>query len=78
MLVHTLYSGLFDVATVFLYGALDEIIYMALPDGYSQFLQDKFQLEYSFTEYFLLLEKALYGVFQAARHWWKRRFSFPV
>jgi hypothetical protein len=44
MLIHKIASGQFDVVTAFLYGALDEIIYLAFPDGYSQFLQEKFQL----------------------------------
>jgi Reverse transcriptase (RNA-dependent DNA polymerase) len=49
---------------------------MAFPAGYSQFLQDKLQLVYSSTEYCLLLEKALYGLVQAARQWWKRMNDF--
>jgi Reverse transcriptase (RNA-dependent DNA polymerase) len=76
MLIHKLSSGQFDVVTAFLYGALDEIIYMAFPDGYSQYLQDKFQLVYSSTEHCLLLEKALYGLVQAARNGWKRINDF--
>jgi L-rhamnose mutarotase len=64
------------VVAAFLYGALGEIIYMAFPDGYSQFLQHKFQLVYSSTEYCLLLEKALYGLVQAAQQWWKRMNNF--
>jgi hypothetical protein len=69
MLIHKLSSGQFDVVTAFLYSELDEIIYMTFPDGYSQFLQEKYQLVYSSTDHCLLLEKALYGLFQAARQW---------
>ena len=72
MLIYRLSSGQFDVVTAFLYGLLDEIIYMAFPDGYELFLQEKFGLTYSSTEYCLLLEKALYGLVQAARQWWKK------
>jgi Reverse transcriptase (RNA-dependent DNA polymerase) len=45
---------------------------MPFPDGYEQFLKDKFQFDYSSTEYFPLLEKALCGLVQAARQWGKR------
>jgi Reverse transcriptase (RNA-dependent DNA polymerase) len=76
LLIHKLSSGQFDVVTAFLYGELDEIIYMNFPYGYSQFLQEKYQLVYSSTDHCLLLEKALYGLFQAARQWWKRVNEF--
>jgi Reverse transcriptase (RNA-dependent DNA polymerase) len=33
MLLYRLSSGQFDVVTAFLYGVLDEILYMAFPDG---------------------------------------------
>ena len=72
MLIYRLSSGQFDVVTAFLYGLVDESIYMAFPDGYELFLQEKFGLTYSSTEYCLLLEKALYGLVQAARQWWKK------
>jgi Reverse transcriptase (RNA-dependent DNA polymerase) len=34
-------SGQFDIVTAFLYGELDEILFMALPEGYLQFLKQK-------------------------------------
>ena len=72
MLIYRLSSGQFDVVTAFLYGVLDEIIYMYFPEGYERFLKENLGLNYSSTEYCLLLEKALYGLVQAARQWWKR------
>ena len=44
---------------------------MMLPDGYEKYLHDK-GLNYSSQEYCLLLMKALYGLVQAARQWWKK------
>jgi Reverse transcriptase (RNA-dependent DNA polymerase) len=76
MLIHKLSSGQFDVVTAFLYGDLDEIIYMNFPDGYSDFLQETYQKVVSPTDHCLLLEKALYGLVQAARQWWKRVNAF--
>jgi hypothetical protein len=55
------------VVTAFLYGDLDEIIYMNFPDGYSDFLQETYHMVKSPTDHCLLLEKALYGLVQAAR-----------
>jgi Reverse transcriptase (RNA-dependent DNA polymerase) len=76
MLIHKLSSGQFDVVTAFLYGDLDEMIYMNFPDGYSDFLQEKSDKVVSSTDHCLLLEKALYGLVQAARQWWKRVNAF--
>ena len=72
MLIYGLSSGQFDVVTAFLYGNLEEIIYMRFPKGYARFLQEKQNQIYDENEYCLLLEKALYGLVQAARQWWKR------
>jgi Reverse transcriptase (RNA-dependent DNA polymerase) len=72
MLIHKISSGQFDVVTAFLYGDSDEIIYMNFPDGYSDFLQEKYHMVKSSTDHCLLLDKAFYGLFQAATHWWKR------
>jgi hypothetical protein len=57
---------LIDVETAFLYGDLDEEIYLKLPSGY----QEVFGNEENFD--CLLLKKSLYGLVQAARQWWKQ------
>ena len=61
----------FDIETAFLYGTLDEEIYMIFPDGYEKYLHDK-GMNYSEQDYCLLLTRALYGLVQAARQWWKK------
>ncbi len=61
----------FDVETAFLYGDLDELLYMEFPEGYEEYLL-LHGLRYSASEYCLLLLKALYGLVQAARQWWKK------
>ena len=50
-----------DVMTAFLYGNLDEEIYMEQPPGYKIKGQEKKVLK---------LKKAIYGLKQAARAWW--------
>ena len=72
MLMHGLYSEQFDIETAFLYGNLEEEIYMEFPDGYEAFLKEERREEYSSTEYCLLLLMALYGLVQAARQWYKK------
>jgi hypothetical protein len=71
-ILYRLSSGQFDVVTAFLYGFLEEIIYMVFPSGYDRYLKEFHNKTYSPEEYCLLLEKALYGLVQAARQWWKK------
>ncbi|MGL4341969.1 MAG: reverse transcriptase domain-containing protein, partial [Lactococcus lactis] len=72
MLIHGLYSEQFDIETAFLYGNLDEEIYMEFPDGYEEFLKTERGEKYSSDEYCVLLFMALYGLVQAARQWYKK------
>jgi hypothetical protein len=80
-------SGQFDIVTAFLYGELDETLYMALPEGYIAFLKQKKSEDPGYKiplgsgvlfenvtekDYCLSLEKAIYGLVQAARQWWKK------
>ena len=60
-LVWQLDAILIDVDTAFLYGDLEEEIYMDLPEGMT-----------GFDDECLLLLKALYGLVQAARQWYKK------
>lgn len=71
MLKHNLQSKQFDVETAFLYGNLEEKLYMDFPDGYESYLLDK-GINLKQSENCLLLNKALYGLVQAARQWWRK------
>ena len=56
-----------DISTAFLYGEVEEEIYIERPDGYDVQLSD---------DQALRLEKALYGLKQAPRNWNKTLMQF--
>ena len=60
----------FDVETAFLYGDLDEEIYMTFPELYNDYLKETGRETYDPDKYCLRLKKACYGLVQAARQWW--------
>ncbi len=63
-LIHNYEAEIIDVETAFLYGNLEEKIYMKIPDGLSNYVQVS-------NEDCLELKKSIYGLVQAARQWWK-------
>jgi hypothetical protein len=65
-------AGQFDIETAFLYGLLDEELWMTIPEGYTKYLQDKHNQTVDSTTHCLKLKKAIYGLVQAARQWWKK------
>jgi hypothetical protein len=65
-------SEQFDVETAFLYGDLDEEIWMEFPEGYVDYLQEVHKRNYEESEWCVELGKAIYGLVQAARQWWKK------
>ena len=67
-----LQTGQFDVETAFLYGDLDEELWMVLPDGYQEYVRESYAIEISPAVHCLRLRKAIYGLVQAARQWWKK------
>jgi hypothetical protein len=71
-LLKKLKTGQFDIETAFLYSDLDEEIWMKFPDGYSRYLKEKHNKDYDYHKYCVKLKKALYGLVQAARQWWKK------
>jgi Reverse transcriptase (RNA-dependent DNA polymerase) len=65
-------TGQFDIETAFLYSDLEEEIYMRMPKGYAQYLLEVHNKEIAPNTFVLLLNKAIYGLVQAARQWWKK------
>ncbi len=68
MMLYLLYkydSKIIDVETAFLYGDLEEQIYMKIPEGLQEYTQVP---EDACVE----LNKSIYGLVQAARQWWKK------
>ena len=55
-----------DVKTAFLHGIIDQLLYVEVPKGYEQQWKDQV----------CLLKKALYGVKQSPRLWYKRLAEF--
>jgi hypothetical protein len=65
-------AGQFDIETAFLYGDLDEEIWMQLPEGYSEYVKTTHNTNIHTDTHCVKLLKALYGLVQAARQWWKK------
>jgi Reverse transcriptase (RNA-dependent DNA polymerase) len=70
--MYKLMEGQFDIETAFLYGDLDEEIWMEFPDGHEDYLQETNQTQTDPKTHCVKLNKALYGFLQAARQWWKK------
>ena len=65
-------AGQFDIETAFLYGELEEELWMEIPEGYTRYLMEKHKRSLDPKTHCLLLTKAIYGLVQAARQWWKK------
>jgi hypothetical protein len=65
-------AGQFDIETAFLYGDLEEEIWMQLPEGYSEYVYETKGVKIDSMTHCVRLKKALYGLVQAARQWWKK------
>ena len=55
-------AGQFDIETAFLYGDLEEEIWMEIPDGYTDYLKQTHNQDIIASDHCLLLLKALYGL----------------
>ena len=64
--LHKYDSRIIDVETAFLYGDLDEEIYMKVPNGLEDYTGEKLD------GVCLELKRSIYGLVQAARQWWKK------
>ena len=56
-----------DIETAFLYGVLDEEIFMKIPEGLDEYLESTFE-----NNECLILDKAIYGLVQATRQFHKK------
>jgi hypothetical protein len=45
---------------------------MAIPEGYEKYVKEKHKKDIHTNTHFLKLTKAIYGLVQAARQWWKK------
>ena len=57
----------FDVETAFLYGTIEEEIYMKIPDGFEEVIGTVDREQEA-----LKIDGAMYGLVQAARQWWQK------
>jgi hypothetical protein len=80
-------AGQFDIETAFLYGDLEEQLWMDFPEGYTKYIQElkingktneiPISSKHDISNinekgYCCELKKAIYGLVQAARQWWKK------
>ena len=68
-IIENLDMRLMDVVTAYLYGSLDNDIYMKIPEGYRmpEAYNSKFRSMYS-----IKLQRSLYGLKQSGRIWYNR------
>jgi hypothetical protein len=64
--------GQFDIKTAFLYGKLEEDLWMAITEEYYRNAKEKHNKDININTHCLKLTKAIYGLEQAARQWWKK------
>ena len=60
-------AEIIDIKTAFLYGNLEEEIYLKIPDGYKKYTSKKIDKNDC-----LILDQAIYGLVQAARQFFKK------
>ena len=67
MIIENMKGKVVDIDNAFLNGDLDHEIYMKIPEGYDEVIYPRVDKEDC-----LILQKAIYGLVQAARQFWKK------
>ena len=67
MVIENVKGKVVDIDNAFLNGDLEHEIYMKLPEGYDEVISEDVDKEDC-----LILQKAIYGLVQAARQFWKK------
>ena len=67
MIIENMKGKVVDIENAFLNGDLEHEIYMKIPEGYDEVINPGVDKEYC-----LILQKAIYGLVQAARQFWKK------
>ena len=67
MLIHNLKGKVVDIDNAFLNGDLEHEIYVKIPEGYDEVINKDVDKEDC-----LILQKAIYGLVQVARQFWKK------
>ena len=67
MIIKNLKGKVVNVDNAFLNGDLEHEIYMKIPEGYHEVINPRDDIED-----YLILQKAIYGLVQAARQFWKK------
>ena len=70
MIIENMKGKVVDIDNTFLNGDLEHEIYMMIPDGYDEVINPRVDKEDC-----LILQKAIYGLVQAARQFWKKFFD---
>jgi hypothetical protein len=65
-------AGKFDIERAFLYGKLEEVLWMIIPNGYRDYVKEKFNEDIDPKTLCLKITRAIYGLVQAARQWWTK------
>jgi Reverse transcriptase (RNA-dependent DNA polymerase) len=71
-LIYNFHSHQFAIVTAFLYGLLDEEIYMEFPEWYEKILKENHGKNISSKTHCVLVLQALYGLVQAVCQWYKK------
>jgi hypothetical protein len=71
-IIFKLEAGQFDIETSFLYGKLEEDVWMYILEGYERYVKEMHVKDIHTNANCLKMTKAIYGIVQASRQWWKK------